>query len=211
MIVYAVYVITLEGKIVVSANFQATDNLPGKRLFGGLLQSLHGVASEIVGEDAEMQSFEIEGISYHIRSFSYFRIVLVTNFTEAPENLIEKLGMRFFKDYSEILAEASYADTIFNPFLEIIQDFVKKETKMDGSRSLKSIRFLDTGEVFSLPQHLQTTAMTMLTMELGTAEQVSAELGENNEQTTKNLNQLQNLGFIGKRVTNEGIIYFCAE
>ena len=160
--------------------------------------------------DSEMQSIEIEGLSYHIRSFGFFRVVLVTDVPKTPEDIIQMLGFRFINRYGETLMDWDSNISIFTPFKKTIHEIIQAETITDESKSIKPTKKLGTGEIFSLPSYLQKTALAMVSLEEGTVKEIAKESGEKVNLVKKNLTTLQEKGFIGtKKHEKRKTIYFC--
>ncbi|MHA2364182.1 MAG: hypothetical protein ACXAC7_09510 [Candidatus Hodarchaeales archaeon] len=210
MIIYAVHILSNSGIMLLSEFFQSKKSVPDVFLLGGLLTALQGVATEITSSPSEMNSFEVGGISYHIQSFAFFRIVVVTNFAESPIEIIQSLGLRFIKDYRDELVEENTNLKTYSPFIKTIREVVKEKSTIDETRTLNPTKILDTAEIFELPQELHSTALAVLTLEEGTVEQIAKEIGEQEDITTNNLVSLQKYGFIGKKIIDQNIIYFCS-
>ena len=167
------------------------------------------MAKDMAKEDTEMRSVEIEGLSYHIRSFGLIRIVLVTNVPKTPEDIIQTLGLRFINEYGDVLTQAEFNSSVFNPFKNTIQDIMKQLVGYDESKSIKPSKRLNTGEIFSLPHHLQATALALVTLEEGTVSDIASESGEETEIIEQNLTTLKEKGFIGTKKKKKKTIYFC--
>ncbi|MHA2495164.1 MAG: hypothetical protein ACXAEI_06735 [Candidatus Hodarchaeales archaeon] len=212
MIVYAVYIMTSDGKTILSENFQSIEDIPDEQLLGGIISALQAVTAEITQERSEMKSIEIEGLSYHIRSFGTYRVVLVTDVLKTPEDMIIKLGMRFMKEYGEVLADEMLSvplDT-FAPFKKTIYEVVTSETVTDDMKSIKPTKMLSTGEIFSLPHYLQSTALAMISLQEADEAEIAEESGSDPDAAKKNLDELRELGFIGVKMRSGKTTYFCS-
>ena len=210
MIVYAVYVITDDGRTILSEYFQSSDDIPNDVLLGGLLTALQHMTSEMTRSNSEMKSIKIEGLSYHIRSFGFVRIVLVTDVPKTPEDIMQTLGLRFINEYGDVLTQIDFNLNIFNPFKQTIHEVVKQLVGYDESKSIKPSKKLNTGEIFSLPHDLQATALALVSLEEGTAKAIAKESGEKVTVTRKNLKILKEKGYIGTKKKKRAIIYFCS-
>jgi hypothetical protein len=208
-IIYAVYVLTDDGRTILSENFQATEGIPNEVILGGLVTALQQVTTEMIQQQSEMKSIEIEGLSYHIRSFGLIRVVLVTDVPKTPEEVIQMLGLRFINEYGDVLTREEFNSGIFNPFRETIQEIMKKVVGYDQSKSIKPSKRLNTGEIFNLPHHLQSTALAMVSLEEGSITDIALESGEKEYITRKNLAILKKSGFIGTKKNKREKIYFC--
>jgi hypothetical protein len=209
MIVYAVYIITEDGRTILSENFQSTKGLPDDVLFGGVLTALQAMTAEMTNHRSEMKSVEIEGLSYHIRSFGLIRVVLVTDAPKTPEDILQVLGLRFIKNYGEVLMQKDFDLNIFDPFRKTIEEIVQ-QLETDVSKSIQPAKKLTTGEVFSLPTELHSTALALISLESGTLNEIAMESGNPVKTTEKNLSALQNKGFIGTKKENGSVKYFCS-
>jgi hypothetical protein len=67
---------------------------------------------------------------------------------------------------------------------------------------------LTTGEIFGLPPELQETALTILSLARGTAEEIAIETGISLDEAQKNINSLQKRGYIGRILKNGKAVYF---
>lgn len=168
------------------------------------------MTTEMTQADSEMQSIDIEGISYHIRSFGFFRLVLVTDVPKTPEDIIQMVGFRFIKQYGEVLMDWDSNLSIFTPFHDTIREIIQTGTSIDDSKSIKPSKKLSTGEIFQLPPPLQKTALAMVSLEQGTVAEISKESGQKHYIVRKNLKLLQEMGFIGKKRKKRTITYFCS-
>ncbi len=210
LIVYAIYVISDDGRTILSESFQSSEDFPDAILLGGLLTALQHMTIEMTQNDSEMESIEIEGLSYHIRSYGFFRIVLVTDVPKTPEDVIQMLGLRFLNEYGDVLVDWDSNLSTFAPFKETIREIIQTETVTDESKSIKPAKKLGTGEIFSLPYHLQSTALAMISLEEATINDIAEECGEKVDTTEKNLKSLQEMGFIGKKQKNNKTVFFCS-
>ncbi len=208
-IVYAVYVLTEDGKTLISENFQSIEVIPNEVLLGGLFTALQRMTKDMTKEDIEMKSVAIEGLSYHIRSFGLIRVVLVTNVPKTPEEIIQRLGLQFINEYGDVLTQTEFNSTIFNPFKTTIQDIMKQLVGYDESKSIKPSKRLNTGEIFALPHYLQATALALVTLEEGTISDIALESGEETNIIKKNLTTLKEKGFIGTKKLEKKTVYFC--
>ncbi|MFX0116105.1 MAG: hypothetical protein ACFFB3_16260 [Candidatus Hodarchaeota archaeon] len=212
MIVYAVYIMTADGKTILAENFQSIEVVPDEQLLGGIISALQAVTAEITHDQSEMKSIEIEGLSYHIRSFGFYRIVLVTDVLKTPEEMIQKLGMRFMKEFGEVLVDEVLNVPLetFSPFKKTIYEIVTSETDTDDLKSIKPTKMLTTDEIFGLPHHLQPTALAMVSLQEGTIEEIVIESGVGQDDTTKNLEGLREMGFIGVKIREGKTTFFCS-
>ena len=215
MIVYGVYIITDDGRTILAENFQSTENLPNEVLLGGVLTALQHMASEMTRSHSEMKRVVVEGLTYHIRSYGLIRVVLITDAPRSPEGVLieamfQQLGMQFIKKYGDILADIDYNLNVFEPFRTTIREIITQDSVSDESGSIQPSKKLTTGEVFSLPHELHSTALALISLESATAEEIAKEIGIDIDLTLKNLLALQNRGFIGKKQEKGSILYFCS-
>lgn len=213
MIIYGVYVVSESGVTLVSEKFQAPANIHEDVLLGGLITALQHMAVDI--HQSEMKTMEIEGLSYHIRSFGLYRIVLVTDVPQTPENLIQILGLRFMKEHGERLLEQGergkiFQSTIFEPFKQTIHEIFQTRIAPGDLKSNPPTKKLNTGEIFSLPHQLHATALAVVTLKEGTIEEIAQESNSTLEDTSIHLSRLRKMGYIGTKLENGSLRYFCA-
>ena len=210
MIIYAVLVITDDGRTILSKQFQSVRGMKDDILFGGVFTAIQYMTSAMTNSDAEINSIEVEGLTYHTRSFGSFRIVIITDVPDKPEEIVQTIGLRFLNKFGEVLTQRDFDLNLFEPFKEEIHEIVHEGTVIDESRSIKPSSKLSTAEIFSLPNHLQSIALALVSLEKGTIDEIAQESGEDITKTEENLKSLQNMGFIGVKDVNGRITYFCS-
>jgi hypothetical protein len=209
MIVYAVYIVTDDGRTILSENFQSTEEIPNEILLGGLLTAIQFMADEMTKKTFEIKSIIAEGISYHIKNFGFFRIVIASNDPEPPENITNNLGLRFMNRFGDVISQIDFNLNVFTPFKEAIHEILKDTIGFDESRAIKPIKRLNTSEIFKLPHDVHSTALTLLALEQATAKAISQESGDKLNYTKKNLRILHEMGYLGKKREKGKTYYFC--
>ena len=212
MIAYAVYVISIDGRTIVSKKFQSADSIPNELLLGALFTALDGVAKEMTKSDSELKHIEIDNLSYHIKSFGHYRIVFVTDLAQTPEDVIQKLGFSFMKDYGEQLLEGFSDIHPYRPFKDTISQIIDSEPTISSDQSntiIPTMKF-SSSVIFDLPEQVQSTALAMITLIEGTIEDISTESGNTTQDTSMHISSLQKMGLIGKKFINNHILYFCS-
>jgi hypothetical protein len=211
MIIYGVYVITNDGRTILSENFQSSEEVPDALLFGGLLTALQNFTAEMTKARSGLRSIDIGGLSYHIRSFGLIYVVLVTNVTEMPTDVIQMLGLRFINEYGDTLLNWDSNVGVFLPFKDTILEIVGKETAVDESRTIDPTKKLTPGEIFSLPHSLQPTALALIQLEEGSTKDFAKISGQTIKSTKRDLTTLQKMGFVGRKQKEKGkSIFFCS-
>lgn len=211
MIVYGVYITTDDGRTVLTEHFQSTKALPDELLMGAFFTSLQIMADEMTHKHSEIKSVQIEGFAYHIRSFGFCNIIIATDSVEAPEDLIQMLGLRFMNDFGETLVGRWSLLSTFVPFKKTLHEVIRKETSiLDDSKSIEPTKKLDSAEIFSLPHHLHATALAMVSLQEGTVEEIAHESNADADVTEENLFSLKEMGLIGGKTHNGKMTFFCS-
>lgn len=210
MIIFAVYIVSIKGKVLFSENFHAKEEIPNEILLGGLVNALQGVAIEMAKGNSEMKTIEVEGLSYHFRSFGFYRVVLVTDVSKRPESIIQTVGLRFMKEFGSKIEEEKFDNDNSKRFQKILYEIIGKNYVSDESKTISPTKKFGTAEIFDLPHKLHSTALAMLALQEGTIDEIAIECGLNKETTRENLFSLQELGYIGNRRNNGSILYFCS-
>jgi hypothetical protein len=210
MIIFAVYIVSIKGKILFSENFHSKDEIPNEVLLGGLVNALQGVAMEMSKGNSEMKTIEIEGLSYHFRSFGFYRVVLVTDVSKRPESVIQTVGLRFMKEFGEEIEEDQFDKLSSDRFRKILFEIIGKDFASDESKLIRPTKKFGTGEIFDLPHKLQSTALALLSLQEGTMDEIAIESGLNRDEIQENLFSLQELGYVGNRSKNGNILFFCS-
>ncbi|UCG01247.1 MAG: hypothetical protein JSW11_16725 [Candidatus Heimdallarchaeota archaeon] len=210
MIIYAIFVITDDGRTILTEQFQSVEGIKDSILFGGVFTAIQYMTAAMTDSDAEINSIEIEGLSYHTRSFGSIRIVIVTDVPDSPENIIQTIGLRFIKKFGDVLTQRDFNLNVFEPFKKEIHEIVQEETVIDESRLIKPALKLRTAEIFSLPTRLQSTALALISLEKGTLKEIAQESGQKITEAEKNISILQNMGFVGMKEISGETTYFCS-
>lgn len=211
MIIYGIYVITDDGRTILSENFQSSEEVPDDLLFGGMLTAFRNFTTEMTKTRSGLRSIDIGGLSYHIRSFGLFYVVLVTNLTKFPTNMLQMLGLRFMNEYGDILLDWNSNVGVFMPFKATILEIIGKETAVDESRFINPTKKLTPGEIFVLPHSLQPTALALVQLEEGFTKDFAEISGLTIKSTKKDLIALQKMGFVGRKQKKKGkSVFFCS-
>ena len=208
MIIYAVIIIKTDGTTLLTEYFQSDQKLSNKNLIGGLLVAMQGITEEISFNNSEMKTFEIEGFAYHIRSFGIYRIVLITDLSKEPDEIIQKIGFRFMKEFGKDLLEKDILTSKFDSFKDVIEEIIGTESYDEG-KSLNPAKLLNTKAIFHLPNDLQPVALAMLLVREGTVNQISIESNIDEYELADKLEKLHTFGYVGKKKKNDQIHYFC--
>lgn len=214
MIVYACHIITDDGRTIFTEYFMDSRNLPDAVILGGFLTAFQAVAYSIA--QSEISTITIEGFAYNIRSFGLVRVCLVTDIPSTAEKkgqkdeLIQKIGLRFVKEYGSILTLLDFSLNIFDSFKTIIYEVLGQDVLIDQSQRINPIKKLTTGEIFSLPTRIHATALAMISISEGTTRDIAIESRKNLETTKKNLTYLQQQGFIGVKQVKGKKVHFCS-
>lgn len=206
MIIYAVYIIKKDGVTLLSQHFQSKDELPNDLLLGGLLGAIQTFTAETLGD--ETRTIQVEGLAYHIRSFGFYTVALVTDLNKEPNDLIQELGLRFMRMYGEeMLSDTGRVDK-FYPFKDTIKEIIGKS--VDESGSIRPSKMLNTKEIFELKSELKPVALAMISLGEGTLTEIAKECDINVLELDKLISELQTQGFIGKKKRENEIVYFCS-
>ena len=208
MNVFAVYVVNIDGRIIVTERFMSINSMPDDLLFGGLITALQGVATEIAHQKTKIRSIIIGKLSYHIRDFGLYRIVLVTSSPDPPESMIDRLHLLFIKDYQEELFKEVLVPQNFEPFKKTMRDFISTLLTIDESRLINPWKILGTSDLYHLPKDLHATAMVLIALTEATVDEIAKEAEETFVITSKNLKILQKMGYIGMKANKDKKIYF---
>lgn len=207
LILYAVYVITIDGREIISEIYQAPENIPNQAILSGLLTAFQYMSEDLTQQKGAAEKLNLSGLIYHLRNYGDFMVVIVTNADNAPAKILDNIGWRFLQDYGEELDQWKGNQTIFEDFRDIIHNIVHKY--IDSSRTVDPNKKLDTATIFTLPKEIQSTALAIATLEKATISEVAEEIQGDPSKVEENLLILHKDGYIGKRVRDkDGEQYF---
>ena len=211
MIIYAIYIIKNDGKPILCERFHSNYDMPNDMLLSGLFIALNGFSRDILNRD--INTIILEDLCYHIHSFAYCTIVLVTDLNCVKKNsLLEEVGYRFIKSYGEKILEKDFRTEKFIPFKKIINEIIKAEDlSFDESNSINPSKLLGTAEIFELPYDLKPVALAILALGEATLNQIADECDHNNNvlELEPKVAKLQKLGYIGSITKDRVQHFFC--
>ncbi len=209
MLVYAVYIISTDGRPLLIERFTKDEDLPSDVLLCGLLATIQLLAEELTNEPGSAEKFQLKGYVFHLKLFSdKFQVVIASNFDETPEDLLENIGYRFFKKYSQEIEDWKGDQDVFLEFGDTIVELLKGKYKIDISRSLDPKKRLDTMSILALPKILQDTALIVLMLEHATILEMEKFLDKKPKTIEKHLKSLQQEGYIGVESMNDEVYYY---
>ena len=206
MIIYAIYIIKSDGKPILYEHFQSNADWPNEMLVSGLFIALNGFSKEVLKR--EITTIILEDLSYHIRSFGFYTIVLVTDLDYNPAVIIEEIGLRFIKCYSDEIHEKNVRMEKFVCFKKTIREIIQ-DYSFDESRSINPSKILSTAEIFSLSPDLQPIALAILAIGEGSLNDIADECDQDIDVLESKVSILQKLGYIGTVRKNQVQHFFC--
>lgn len=206
MIIYAIYIIKSDGRPLLCECFQSSNEMPNEMLLSGLVTALKGFSHEVLKKD--ITSIVVENLIFHLRSFGYYTIVLVSDLESDPNSIMEEIGYRFIKSYGEIIQNKDIRIDKLLPFKEIIKE-IFIEHSFDESKSINPTKILSTAEIFDLPNDLQSIALTMLSLGESTINELAHESEQDILLLEPKVKRLQKLGFVGQITRDDETFFFC--
>ncbi len=208
MILYAVYIITRDGREIISEIFQTPENVPNAAILSGLLSAFQYMAEDLTRSKSGAEKLNLSGLVYHLRNFGDFQVVIVTDVDNAPARILDTLGWRFLQSHGERLINWTGNQTLFEPFRETINSVVMRHSSVDITRSLDPTKTLDTAAIFSLPKDIQPIAKALTMLEFATIEELLEEVEIPERDLKTSLADLQKEGYIGVREKEGKSQYF---
>ncbi|MCY3413463.1 MAG: hypothetical protein INQ03_17615 [Candidatus Heimdallarchaeota archaeon] len=189
--------------------YQCPDGIPPDALLGALLTAFRAVADDVTKKQNSAEKMVLSGITYHLKYFANFSVVIVADDDDTPTRLLNKVGWGFLKDYGTILDKWTGRLNEFDPFRPKVDRIVKSMSKVDETNSIKPTKKLDIVKVFKLPKDMKNVAKSIIFFQDATVEEVSEHSGEDKETVTEKLKKLQDEGFIGTYQKDNETYYFC--
>ena len=207
--VYAVYIITNDGRPMISKIYQSPDNLPDDTLLSGLLTSLQMVSSDLAKKEHAAEKFKMKGVTYHLKNFGLFHIALVTADEDPPGRMMNKIGWQFIQEFGELIPEWKGRINDFVGFDVKLDGIITKSSIVDQSGSIEPSKKLDPVNLLRLAKDLKGTAKGILFLQRGTIDDIAKNTDTEKELTEANLDILLKLGYIGYFTEGKDRIYFC--
>ncbi len=207
--VYAVYIITTDGRPMLSQIFQSPADIPENTLLAALLTSLQIVTKDLMKEENTAEKFTMKGNTYHFKSFGKFFVVLVTDEETTPHMIINRIGWQFLKEFDNQINNWMGKQDDFSDFKPRLCTIISKVARIDESRSLKPAKILDPIQLYKLEKELKNTAKSLLFFKEATIHEICENIGEDELLVKENIDKLVKLGFIGYYKKNKVKYYFC--
>ncbi|MHA2031225.1 MAG: hypothetical protein ACW99A_04940 [Candidatus Kariarchaeaceae archaeon] len=208
MVLYAVYLITNDGREMMSEIFQSPKNIPNNAILSALLTAFQAMSEDLTKKPGSAEQLNLRGLNYHIQFFGNFQVVLVTDGESRPAKVLTTLGWRFYKHYAEVLNAWTGNQKLFENFRDDIHEVVKKHLEVDMSGSLDPTKILDTATIFEMDPNLRPTALALLTLEKATMAEIMDEVDIEVNLLQEHLEELKDQGYIGVRDKEGEDLYF---
>ncbi|MHA2098479.1 MAG: hypothetical protein ACW99A_07315 [Candidatus Kariarchaeaceae archaeon] len=209
MLIYAVYFISTDGRPMLIERFTKDENLPDDILLCGLLGTVQLLAEELTNEPGSAEKFQLKGFVFHLQQFSdKFQVVITSNEDERPAELLDTLGYRFIKKFSDEIENWKGDQSRFLEFGETIIELLRGKYKVDISRSLDPKKRLDTMSILNLPKAVQDTALIVVMLEHATIDEMEKFLNKKSKIIEKHLTELQQMGYIGVELLEDQVYYY---
>jgi len=212
MNIYAIYIITSDGRLMLDQIFQNNEKLPSEYILSGLLTSFKTIANELTG--AYPESLIMGKIAYHFENFEDYFLVVVSDQKTKPSKILFTLGMKFSSKYGDIVTNWNGAMDLFYPFKQTIYKELSKISNFDLSGNIDPNKPLDSSELIFLKADLKPVALALIVLEEGSFIDIWGEVNRESEEHQSMLvvrnaiEQLKELGYVGQKEMEDGIIYF---
>ncbi|MHA2279040.1 MAG: hypothetical protein ACXAC2_24940, partial [Candidatus Kariarchaeaceae archaeon] len=115
MIVYAIYILSRDGLELISEKFQAKVSIPDTTLFSALMVAFQQMADSVTSLGIP-KKITFQEITYHLKSFGNFQVVVVSGSDREPTDMLSKLGFQFAAKFKDPLYRWDGNQTTFEPF-----------------------------------------------------------------------------------------------
>lgn len=202
----SVYILLPDGRCIFSKSYKGSAADPN--LLGGLLSAFNIASRQWLREG--VRKFVSEGGSnFIIKDFVSFLIVIAGRMDTDDEAKLDTIGLKFLSKYgNEIEDWGKGRISMFKGFAQTLDDILgtkEEEDRIEADRERDPEDLvLDSLTIVYLPPRLQKTALGILTLRSGTAEEVAEETERSVEEEVDNLAELQSQGYIHRRTNSSG-------
>lgn len=186
---------------------QRDSQIPKRVISEGLLKIIEEVDSHLEDEFHSVEKYmEIETLTFSLKKFGDFAIILVDDYIEDKWKLIQELGWRFLRSFGNFdLFDWKGETDKFASFIPIIQNLM--DDKVSPDEVTTKMKRLTPVDIFDLTMNLQPTALAILAMENASIEEIARELDCDLSEAEENLEILRNQGFLSRMEDGETIHY----
>jgi len=199
MRVYAVYIITEGGVPILQEYFQYANAEKKLQdlLFAGGITAVSTMLQENTQEKIiGVFTLSFNTLTYHIRNFENFRIVIVTDTSPALDHIVNVIGMNFAAEFGSKLRKWRGSLSDFQDFKITLQSILKENFELDLQQSINPSKRLDTETIFNLSPELQSIALAIIAKKRLTVEELSIKVNMKIPKLYEQLHTLIDEGFI---------------
>ena len=197
--IYSFYISIHGGTCIFSMNFAP---MPPSALITAMISAMQSFIHEISGNQA--RKLTTYGFTFHIETVGKLSLILATSSDEAPPELTQ-LRNAFLHKFGDKIANFIGDTELFAPF----EDDVRKvlNVKDLGVRTPPGKK-MTAFDVMKIPPDLQNLAKNIAMNNEITVSQLSEKLKQTELQTQMQLDELFDMGYIGRYLEDNEFVYF---
>ncbi|MCY3410762.1 MAG: hypothetical protein INQ03_03905 [Candidatus Heimdallarchaeota archaeon] len=200
MKIFACYIFKLDGTCLFDKAFYP---MPEAALITAMVSAMQSFIKEISGVYANKVS--AGGFVFHIEKIGKITIALVTSDDERPVDKINKIRTVFISKYGQFI-EGSFGQiqqfAAFENELQDILGIIHQEERVNPTKQLNSFAFI------SIKPELQKIAKLIVMKKEGNALDLAKELNDTAFNVNSGLEQLFDLGYVGRYYEGNSYTYF---
>lgn len=209
MIIYAIYIISTDGRPFFIDRYTKDVNLPEDILLCGLLGTIQLLAGELTNEPGSAEMFQLRDFVFHMQLFGdQFQVVIACSDDQRPTELLENIGYRFIKRYESKIETWNGDQSLFVGFEDTIIELLRGKYKVDISRSLDPKKRLDIMNILGFSKAVQDTALIVIMLEHATIDEMRKFLNRRRKTIENHLIELQEHGYVGVELLGEEMYYY---
>ena len=201
--IFAVYIASEDGRELFRRVYRG---VPAKsELLTDFIVALNSFCRETTsGTIDEIRSGDIY---YFVKHIDPIFVIVITPSRKDMDHLVETIAYRFVEKYGSVLQNWK-GRVVFNDFKLVLDELLQMEGTQEEKIIIKPDKVLDSIAIVGLEPDIQKTALVLLEIRRGAAEDIAKSTGKSIDDVKSDLEHLIRLGYVGKIIANDVKWYF---
>lgn len=195
---YAVYILSIDGRPLFGDLFRTQDSLPANIISTGLLEAMNRVHQDLsIATDRIDHLDTQEEITYFMKKYGDISVFIASNILDSPYNIADTIAWKFLRKYgSTNFLDESDVKIPSEEISTFIQEIMEEHSEIKLVMSRQKGKILTPIAIFDLPPAIQDTAISMLTFNRASPQEIADDLAIDVELALQNLKKLEQMGYL---------------
>jgi hypothetical protein len=196
--------ILVEGGVCIYSRVYDTANVD-PFLISSFISAVASFSQEAIGN--ELRGIESEGKFIFVTDHNQIVTAIIADDpNEISPQISETIALKFLSEYATHIQSGIDDSDMFRDFDSVLDRIIPPHLALGGRVEPQGP--LDALEIIKIPPHLRNMALLILREREITVRQAAHELSLEEDVVTQTIEELVELGKVGRRDTMKGLIYF---